>query len=455
MTALEKGDWRSVEDAHGNSEDWATRGSVAAALRRLDPIDDWVLSCPRSGLAHAVRGSQLCRLAWDVRGNGKANTVDRNARGDFFSLLRAAEESFGKAVELESRDPYPWSQLIWTGTGPQIPKDDVLGRFESMRERDGGFVPGWLAITSAVAQKWSGSHTLMFDVARYGDRTLPDGNLGRVGLIRAHEEFRMYLAHWDNDPIAAKAHFRAPEVAAEIGAAASASVFSAHHEPGGSTPLAQSWLLTLSPWSATVFALSVFVPQDCFSSSNVSAFPTSLGQIGTDERVASSSLVSEGSAAPPLAFQTSRRTIVAPELSEQRPRNRRRSTQPRSAEDWSGVRGFSSSGGRYSGWRAGGSAGNGRKPQDLRCQDRGAMGKEITFLPSRSNNPSTTPTDPGHHDAHRTSGMDHRRRSRAMTPTVCRSPENGRTLIWGRCMICAVGVIHPTRPGSLAQNLCR
>ncbi|TWE13337.1 uncharacterized protein DUF4034 [Rudaeicoccus suwonensis] len=241
MTALEKGDWRSVEDAHGNSEDWDTRGSVAAALRRLDPIDDWVLSCPRSGLAHAVRGSQLCRLAWDVRGNGKANTVDRSAWGDFFSLLRAAEESFGKAVDLEPRDPYPWSQLIWTGTGLQIPKDDVLGRFESMRRRDDGFVPGWLAITSAVAQKWSGSHTLMFDVAREGDRTLPDGNLGRVGLVRAHEEFRMYLAHWDNDPVAAKAHFRKPEVAAEIGAAASASVFSAHHEPGGSTPLAQSW----------------------------------------------------------------------------------------------------------------------------------------------------------------------------------------------------------------------
>jgi hypothetical protein len=241
VSQFAKGDWRTVESAHSESRDWDTRAGVIQSLAELDPSEEWIAACPQSALAHAVRGAQLRRLAWDVRGSGKASTVPKTAWGDFFATLAEAERSLRTATVLASDDPYPWAQLIWTGTGLQVSKDEILMRFAAMQERDAGHIYGWLAVISSVAQKWGGSHELMFDVARSGDRDLPAGSIGRVGVVRAHEERRLYLSQWENNPEGAKEYFRQPDVAGEVSAAASNSVLSDRHHPSGSTRLAQSW----------------------------------------------------------------------------------------------------------------------------------------------------------------------------------------------------------------------
>lgn len=241
VAQLAAGDWQSVESAYGDNRDWALRGALVQALGDLDPSDEWTSSCPRSSLAQAVRGSQLRRLAWDIRGGGKASTVSKTAFGDFFATLRGAEQAIRRAIELAPDDPDPWSQLIWTGTGLQVSKDEILTRFAAMHERDANHINGWLAVTSAMAKKWGGSHQAMFDVAHQGDRDLPSGSVGRVGLVRAHEERRLYLAHWENDALGARSYFKRPDVAHEVSAAALNSVLSPEHRHGASTRLAQSW----------------------------------------------------------------------------------------------------------------------------------------------------------------------------------------------------------------------
>ncbi len=241
LAALSRGDWRPIEEQHGHSADWDTRGAIANALADLDPFDDWIGSAPDSALAYEVRGAQLIRLAWDVRGGGKAATVAADAWGDFFAILEAAEQSLVRAAELAPADPYPWFRLIWTATGLDAPVEQRLARFTAMRERDPGYLHGWVAITSVTAKKWGGSHELMFDLAREGDRTLPPGSPGRVGLLQAHHERRLYLANWEDDATGAAAYYTRPDVVAEIAAAALHSVLSPDHRPTASTRLAQSW----------------------------------------------------------------------------------------------------------------------------------------------------------------------------------------------------------------------
>jgi hypothetical protein len=233
--------WRPVEAEYGESRDWDTRGAIASILREADPFDDWISNCPRSGFAHAVRGAQLLRVAWSIRGNGKAESVEKSAWGDFWAVLAEAEKMLMRATELSPDDPYPWSQLIWTGTGLEVSKDDILERFTLMQERDPSCIYGWLAVVSSLAKKWGGSHELMFAVAQHGDRELPAGSVGRVGIVRAHEERRLYLSGWENDSAGAANYFTRPEVVTEISAAASNSVLSDQHEPGVASRSAQSW----------------------------------------------------------------------------------------------------------------------------------------------------------------------------------------------------------------------
>jgi hypothetical protein len=235
------GDWRSIEAAHGESRDWATRSAVAQSLLGMPPAVEWQNSCPRSSLGWSVRGAQFIRMAWDIRGNGKATTVADSSWGDFFATLSEADRSLRIAAELDPEDPYPWSQLLWTGNGLQVSKDDILQRFAELQRRDAGHYHGWLAVIPAVSKKWGGSHELMFDVARDGDRKLPSGSVGRVGVARAHEERRLYMSAFDDDREGAKNYFKSPDVAAELSAAASNSVFSDYLRPDASTRQAQSW----------------------------------------------------------------------------------------------------------------------------------------------------------------------------------------------------------------------
>ena len=238
---FKRGDWRSVETVVGSSRDWANRGDVANALGDFPISEDWLRSTPDSSLAHSVRGTQLLRQAWNIRGSGMAESVAKTAWGDFFATLAEAERTLITASELDQEDPYPWAQLIWTGNGLQIPKDDILQRFAMVQARDPEFVFAWHGVITAVAKKWGGSHELMFDVARNGDRTLSPGSAARVAIARAHEERRLYYSAFEKDPEAAKAYFKLPEVANELSAAATNSVFSAQHQPSASTRLTQSW----------------------------------------------------------------------------------------------------------------------------------------------------------------------------------------------------------------------
>jgi hypothetical protein len=241
VSALNRGDWQSLEAAHGESRDWDTRGAVVQALAAVPPTDDWVQHHPQSTLAWSVRGAQLMGIAGKMRGSGKADSVPNSVWGDFFATVAEAERALRYAAHVAPQDPFPWSQLIVTGNLLQVPKDDVLQRFAELQARDAGYYYGWHAIITAVSKKWGGSHELMFDLARHGDRYLPAGSNGRVGIVRAHEERRLYFSAFEDDGESAKGYFTLPEVAAEISTAASNSVFSEQRQMSATSRLTQSW----------------------------------------------------------------------------------------------------------------------------------------------------------------------------------------------------------------------
>jgi hypothetical protein len=161
-------------------------GSAAAAhLASLTDAGETPEECAdRLALAAAT----LTVAAWEVRGNGQADTVGDDAADRFDAMLEEADDLALAALRTVPDHPACATTRVTVGRGRGVPADDLVHRFEVARRRDERLFPAHLQMLQTVCAKWWGSHEAMFDLVRQSLEVTPPGHPTTAVLPVAHLE---------------------------------------------------------------------------------------------------------------------------------------------------------------------------------------------------------------------------------------------------------------------------
>jgi len=233
--ALARGKWR---EAHGALEatkgSWDDRQFLVEVLTddlpgRPNWLDEWVEVYPQSAVAWTVRGAHGIKWGWTARGAGKAESVQDESWQIFWSRLEAAELDLYKAAELEPDDPVPWAYLVISARGMEKGIPEIGERLKQAHARRPWHHFAFSQALQGYAEKWGGSHELMFDLARQAAGA-PDGASVHALVAEAHFERWLYILGWDKDDAGADTYWLAPTVGEELRAAAMRAVWSPRYE---------------------------------------------------------------------------------------------------------------------------------------------------------------------------------------------------------------------------------
>lgn len=159
-----------------------------------------------------VRAATRRSAAWQVRGGGPVDLIPAGVHATFFGLLRLAERDLRQAVRLDSADAVPWTELIITGYGLQIPLEERCRRHDRALALapDLYRAPGQLL--QGLCTKWGGSDDLALQFARDVADQSPPGSPNHRLVADVH------LERWIQRRCPATAYFDG-DVVAEIVAA--------------------------------------------------------------------------------------------------------------------------------------------------------------------------------------------------------------------------------------------
>ncbi|MFC5749125.1 hypothetical protein [Actinomadura rugatobispora] len=190
-------------------------------------LDAWVAAEPRSAEAHLVRGAHGVVWAWQARGHQRAEHTERDQFIEFWRRLAIAEKDLEKAAELAPDDPEPWAHLVTCARGLGVGKEELGRRFKEVIARHPWHRRAHSQMLQGVAPKWSGSSNLMFNFARERALAAPEGTAIAALLAEAHVEMWLDAEQAEGGD----EYFTAPEVLAELHAAADRSVRSPRWRP--------------------------------------------------------------------------------------------------------------------------------------------------------------------------------------------------------------------------------
>jgi hypothetical protein len=224
LAALQQSDWSTAERVF---EGLATAQEreffcylMPSVPGRPPGLDAWVESRPASATALLVRGAHSIAWAWEERGRGPANTVTEDSWQIFYDRLRQAERDLLKVTGLDSSDPSPWSLLVVTARGLQIPKEELRLRFDQADDRARDLYRAHLQALYGLGPWWDGSDTEMFAFAREVARAADDGSVLHSMVPVVH------LEGWQATPKEAQpAYWESADVRLEIIDHANRSVF--------------------------------------------------------------------------------------------------------------------------------------------------------------------------------------------------------------------------------------
>ena len=196
---------------------------LASVTGRAGLFDAWVEREPDRADAWMARGAHGVGWAWQARGRGGSETVGRDAWEVFFERLRRAEESLMRAVELAPEDPVPWTHLLISGRGLQVPKEEQWMRYEESQARHKWLSEAQLQMLQYLCDKWFGSDVESLEFAATVAREAPDNSPALSVVPMAHIE--IWFALHSRERGNPDAYIHGPEVRQEIHQAAERSVY--------------------------------------------------------------------------------------------------------------------------------------------------------------------------------------------------------------------------------------
>lgn len=158
-------------------------GDVVTRLEAVPGVD----AC----LRETVRGAFEKRIAWDERGGGFANTVDRNQWQRFGERLEKASSHLGKAWTLDPRRPTAPTALIGVAmAGGTPPGENEETWFNRAIVAQVDHWEAYAAMLWALRPRWGGSHEAM---EAFGRRALDGGRFDTVAPFAYLEALRGIL----------------------------------------------------------------------------------------------------------------------------------------------------------------------------------------------------------------------------------------------------------------------
>ncbi|KXK63297.1 hypothetical protein AWW66_04155 [Micromonospora rosaria] len=222
-TALEQRDWRTARDLLtpvDHPDDHAHYVSMAANVPGVQEwIGEWIDAEPRSTLPLLVRGAHAVYWAWEARGGARAERTGQDQFREFWKRLRFAENCLDEVVERDPENTTARAFLVTSARGREVDRAEAQRRFDAVVERYPEHRVAHEQMLQYLCRKWCGSHEEMFDFARAAMVKAPGGSL--LGHLVAVAHVEMWL---DLPPGEDAEHIGAPEVVAEINAAADHSV---------------------------------------------------------------------------------------------------------------------------------------------------------------------------------------------------------------------------------------
>jgi hypothetical protein len=218
--ALDAGRWPEVEALLARTEDPNRRAWLVDVFAQVDGrpawCDDWVDRTPGKPFGLLMRGGHSIQWAWEARGSGQAGSVTDEGWRLFAERLRAAQEDFVRAGDLDPSDAVSWGFRIVCATG--LGEDEIVRTtlFEEARKRFPFLRIAHDRTLMGLLEKWGGSHAASFDFARRTCRTAPPGSPVHAILPWAHVERWLYYFAFDDDSDGAQAYFPSKVVQDEL-----------------------------------------------------------------------------------------------------------------------------------------------------------------------------------------------------------------------------------------------
>lgn len=185
--ALADGDWEGAADVFASATSAADRELFATHLdgdELLPALDAWAEARQNDPDAYLARGSNIALGA--ARRLRAARPDDPVAREAFHAELRDAERDLLWAVELNLDDAVPWTTLLRTGRGLEIPKEELCMRYDESARRAPELAGAHLETLEALGPRGVGSTDEMFAFARTMARSAPEGSLVHGLVPMAH-----------------------------------------------------------------------------------------------------------------------------------------------------------------------------------------------------------------------------------------------------------------------------
>lgn len=225
VEGLKRGDWRRADELLGRTrkgDDRAKKAGhiVGAADGWPAWIDEWHKARNDRPEPWLIRGAIRIGRAWAVRGSGRADEVAEEAWPVFFERLREAEADLFEAIRRDEADATPWAYLLVSGFALDMEPPELLKRVDVARKCDPqGWLAPWQAL-NALSEKWSGSHDIMFTLAREISANEPVGSQLHSLIAEAHLHRWQYFSMEDpKDPKGQGRYYDEDDVQRELGRA--------------------------------------------------------------------------------------------------------------------------------------------------------------------------------------------------------------------------------------------
>jgi tetratricopeptide (TPR) repeat protein len=186
---------------------------------RIEVLDFVTENEPDAADLALLRCAYYTSRAWQMRGHGTCDKVQKGGFEAAFECLTAAIAALEKFIRLDPEDPTALAYVLGGLMifGVSIPM--LQGAFARVQQLAPSLVPAHRTVTNALAQRWYGSHEKSLGFARAALRDAPAGSDMAYCLFWAHWLVESHLEYFDEKPKEAREYWQSKAVRDELGAA--------------------------------------------------------------------------------------------------------------------------------------------------------------------------------------------------------------------------------------------